>query len=148
MDDAKPPVPKWLSDPYHDKYKRSKKHEQRLATRFGGRRLPQSGAKQLSPHVIAAQTDLGVEPPRVTLNGDLSIPDFWVEHKRTEKESLSIKKEWWEKVVIGANTAGQQPALFLTFDCRGPYQKPIDLVVLPIEVFERLMKLAKGDADE
>lgn len=146
MDDTK--LPKWLTNPNHDRYKRSKQHEQRLAGRFGGRRLPQSGAKQLSRHVIAAQTTLGEKQERITLNGDLSIPDFWVEHKRTEQASLSIKREWWEKVVIGAQNAGQQPAIFLTFDQRGAYQKPIDLVLLPLEVFERLTQIQKGSEDD
>lgn len=137
--------PKWM-DPNYDRYKRSKKHEQRLASKFGGKRLPQSGAKRLSPKAFRAQTSLSEKPETITLNGDLSIGDFWVEHKRTETETMSIKKEWWLKVCDGARAAGQEPSLFITFEQRAsPSSKPIDLVVIPIDVFERLRKIAKGD---
>lgn len=137
--------PKWM-DPNYDRYKRSKKHEQRLASKFGGKRLPQSGAKRLSKYAIRAQTSLSERPETITLNGDLSIGDFWVEHKRTETETMSIKKDWWLKVCDGARAAGQEPALFVTFEQRSsPSSKPIDLVVVPIDVFERMRKIAKGD---
>lgn len=136
--------PKWM-DPNYDRYKRSKKHEQRLASKLGGKRLPQSGAKRLSKYALRAQTSLGERPETITLNGDLSIGDFWVEHKRTETETMSIKKEWWLKVCDGARAAGQEPALFVTFEQRAsPSSKPIDLVVIPLDVFERLRNLAKS----
>jgi hypothetical protein len=136
--------PKWL-DANYDRYKRSQKHEERLATKLGGRRLPQSGAKRLSKYALRAQTGSD-RPETITLNGDLTIGDFWVEHKRTETETMSIKKEWWLKVREGAAAADQEPALFITFETpHKPKSKPIDLVVIPLEVFERLRKIAKGD---
>lgn len=137
-------LPKWL-DPNYDRFKRSKKHETRLADKFGGKRLPQSGAKRLSKHAIRAQTG-SEKPETITLRGDLTIGDFWVEHKRTETATMSIKREWWLQVVDGARAAGQDPALFITFEKHhSPSSKPVDLVVIPLEVFERMRKLASGD---
>ena len=147
MSEEDPPekraLPKWL-DPNYDRFKRSQKHETRLADRFGGKRLPQSGAKRLSKHAIRAQTG-DEKPETITLRGDLTIGDFWIEHKRTETATMSIKREWWLQVVDGARAAGQDPALFITFEKHhSPSSKPVDLVVLPLEVFERMRKLASG----
>lgn len=137
-DDAPKKVrPKW-ADPNYDRYKKSKGHEERLATRLGGQRLPQSGAKRLSKYAIRAQTSLSETPETITMNGDLATSDFWIEHKRTETGTMSIKKEWWLKVRQGAHDAGREPALLLTFDAHGPSSKPIDLAVIPLDVFERL----------
>lgn len=130
--------PKWL-DPNYDRYKRSKAHENRLASKLGGKRLPQSGAKRVSRHVVRAQTDIGVQPETVTLNGDLATHDFWIEHKRTDNASMSLKKEWWLKVCEGARNAGREPALIVTFEERGSLRaKPLDLVLIPLDVFERM----------
>ena len=129
---------KWL-EPNYDRFKRSKKHENRLASRLGGRRLPQSGAKRLSSHALRAQTSLDEKPETITLNGDLSLPDFWVEHKRTETGTMSIKREWWEKLLEGSRTAGREPALLVTFEKKAsPFSKPLDLVLIPLDVFERM----------
>jgi hypothetical protein len=129
---------KWL-EPNYDRFKRSKKHENRLASQLGGKRLPQSGAKRLSKHVIGAQTSLDSKPATITQNGDLALPDFWVEHKRTDTGTMSIKKEWWLKIREGAREAGREPALLITFETpQSPSSKPIDLAVIPLAVFERL----------
>jgi len=135
--------PRWM-EPNYDRYKRSQKHEQRLATKLGGKRLPQSGAKKLSKYAIRSQTDLGRRAETITLNGDLTIGDFWVEHKRTETATMSIKKDWWLKVCEGARAAGQDPALFVTFEePKRPSSKPVDLVVISLEMFERLRAASK-----
>lgn len=140
--------PKWL-DPNYDRYKRSQKHENRLASKLGGKRLPQSGAKRLSKYAIRAQEYVGHKPSTITLNGDLTIGDFWVEHKRTETATMSIKRDWWEKVCDGARAAGQDPALFVTFEKKAsPSSKPIDLVLIPLDVFERMRKLAGGEDED
>lgn len=130
--------PKWM-DPNYDRFKRSKKHENRLASRLGGKRLPQSGAKRLSKYALRAQTSLDHKPETITQNGDLALPDFWVEHKRTDTATMSIKREWWEKVRDGAREAGREPAILITFEKHhSPSSKPIDLALIPLEVFERL----------
>jgi hypothetical protein len=136
--EPKRPKLKWL-DANYDRFKRSKKHENRLASRLGGRRLPQSGAKRLSKYTLRAQTDLSKTPETITQNGDLALPDFWVEHKRTETGTMSIKKDWWLKVKEGAKAADREPALIVTFEEKAsPSSKPIDLVLIPLEVFERM----------
>lgn len=136
--------PKWM-DPNYDRFKRSKKHENRLASRLGGKRLPQSGAKRLSKYALRAQTSLGEAPSSITMNGDLALRDFWVEHKRTDTGTMSIKKEWWLKLKDGAAAADRDPALIVTFENKAsPSSKPIDLVLIPLDVFERLRgKLGK-----
>lgn len=135
--------PRWM-DPNYDRFKRSKKHEQRLAKRLGGKRLPQSGAQRLSKYAVAAQTDLAVKPPTITQNGDLALPDFWVEHKRTDTGTMSIKREWWQKVCAGAREASREPAILITFETpHSPSSKPIDLALIPLDVFERLRGAGK-----
>lgn len=130
--------PKWM-DANYDRFKRSKKHENRLANRLGGKRLPQSGAKRLSKYAVKAQTSLDQKPETITQNGDLALTDFWVEHKRTDTGTMSIKREWWEKVRDGAREAGREPSLIITFEKpNSPSSKPIDLVLIPLDVFERL----------
>jgi len=142
-DGVKKVRPKWM-DPNYDRFKRSKKHENRLASRMGGKRLPQSGAKRLSKYALKAQTSLEIRPDTITMNGDLALPDFWVEHKRTDTGTMSIKREWWEKLVEGARAADREPALFVTFEKKAsPSSKPLDLVLLPLEVFERLRATKK-----
>jgi Holliday junction resolvase len=88
---------------------------------------------------MKAQTSLDKRAESVTMNGDLVLPDFWVEHKRTDTATMSIKREWWEKLVEGARTSGREPALLVTFEKKAsPSSKPLDLVLLPLECFERL----------
>lgn len=130
--------PKWM-DPNYDRFKRSKKHENRLASRLGGKRLPQSGAKKFSKYTLRAQTSLSETPSTVTMNGDLALKDFWVEHKRTDTATMSIKKDWWLKVRDGAIAADREPALILTFENKAsPSSKPIDLVLISLEAFEKM----------
>ena len=136
--------PRWM-EPNYDRFKRSKAHENRLASDLGGKRLPQSGAKRLSRFSVSAQTSLSQTPPTITLNGDLATADFWIEHKRTDTGTMSIKKEWWLKVKEGARQAAKEPALIITFEQRSsPSSKPIDLVLIPLDVFKRM----RGDTDE
>lgn len=130
--------PKWM-DPNYNRFKRSKKHENRLAERLGGKRLARSGAKPLSRYSIGAQTSLDQKPDTITQNGDLALPDYWVEHKRTDTGTMSIKRDWWEKIRDGARQAARTPMLIVTFEKQSsPSSKPIDLVLLPLDVFERL----------
>lgn len=136
--------PKWM-DANYDRFKRSKAHENRLASSLGGKRLPQSGAKRLSRYSVGAQTSLEDRPSTITLNGDLATGDFWIEHKRTDTGTMSIKKEWWLKVKEGARQANKEPALIVTFEQRSsPSAKPLDLVLIPLDVFKRL----RGDSSD
>ncbi len=113
-------------EPNYDKYRRSKKHETRLGKQLGGRRLPRSGGLPWSKH------------DKTTAGGDISVPKFLFEHKRTVNDSMSLKKEWLEKVSDGARRMVKSPGVIITFDKKG--EKPKDWVLIPLEVLERLLK--------
>lgn len=137
-DERKVVRPKWM-DANYDRFKRSKAHENRLAEKLGGKRLPRSGAQRLSKYAVRAQTSLNSKTDTITQNGDLALPDFWVEHKRTDTGTMSIKKDWWLKVCEGAREANKAPAIIVTFEQRSsPSARPIDLVLIPLDVFERM----------
>lgn len=134
-------------DANHDRYKRSKVHEERLAKDLGGRRLPNSGGKIRSKHAktmkvsdISFRGELHKEGfERITLDGDIGSKDFHYEHKRTDNLSIAVKREWWEKVADGARSTNTEPALVLTFETPGRLGSiPLDLVVVSKAVFERL----------
>lgn len=127
-DGPRRPTPKHL-DPNYDKYKRSKKHEERLGKRLGGKRIPRSGGLAWSRW----------DP--TTAGGDVAVPDFHIEHKRTEAGSMSIQLEWLDKVKDGARRAGKDAALAVTFEKKG--RPPNDWIMIPLEVFEALTKATK-----
>jgi len=139
--------------------KATKGHEDRIASRLGGRRISGSGAGALSSwqrayarmpmvvlndahEVMVVKTRGKVE----TAKGDIDAPGMHVEHKRTEKRSISLKLEWLEKVSEGADRIGKDPAVVITFE--GPksrygkhrYCRHRDWAVVPIGVLERLLK--------
>lgn len=122
-DDVPPPGPKWLLDGSgnRDRAKRSNKAERRVASSLGGRRIARSGAKQWSSGDY-----------KTTDRGDIRTPLLHVEHKRTDRESMSVKKEWLDKVSKGAARVDKTPALVLTFEERG--KPPSDWILLPLEV--------------
>jgi hypothetical protein len=130
VSDEKPPVkrvaPKWLTDEHgnHDRAVRSRKHEQRVAKALGGRRIAQSGARRWSKW------------DKTTDQGDVSTPEFHVEHKRTDKDSMSVKKEWLAKVSDGAKRAGKDPAIVFTYEdpVRGTVE---DWIAVPLAVAQR-----------
>lgn len=129
-DEPRKPKLRYL-EPNYDRYKRSKKHENRLSKRLGGKRLPRSGGMAWSRW------------DKTTAQGDVSLPDFHLEHKRTECESMSVKHDWLRKVADGARRVGKDPALGVTFEERG--KAPDDWIMMPLDVFERLLRAAKGN---
>ena len=152
MSDENEKRPKWMpspfdtSNPNKDRYKRSKKQEQRIAADLGGRRLPNSGGKARSKWAKVGKVSnvsldgkyekAGFET--ITLDGDIGHAKFHIEHKRTEKESIAIKKDWWLKVSRGAKGTKTIPALVLTFEEAG--RPPIDIAVVPYELLRSLAK--------
>src|SRR5688572_23785435 len=126
------PKPKWLDDNY-GRVRKSKKQEQRIASKIGGKRIPRSGGLPWSNWLKNKTSD-----------GDISTKEFHVEHKSTEHASISIKKEWLNKVAAGARSSMKDPALVVTFE-KG-LDQPEDWVMIPISVFERL--IAKHDDEE
>jgi hypothetical protein len=110
--------------------RKSRKDEERLAAEFGGKRLLQSGARRGSKDSISTE------------GADLTFGSFWVEHKRTEKESLALKREWLTKVFLAATERLKDPAVIITFEgLRGQAE---DWVLLPKQVFKRLIHHGEG----
>jgi len=119
------PTPKWLENPNYGKVQKSKKHEKRIAKELGGKRLPRSGANRWSKW------------NKSTANGDIKTPTLHVEHKRTEKASISIKREWLEKVCDGARAVAKDPAVVITFEDAS--EIPQDWAIIPLSVLKRLL---------
>lgn len=123
--------PKWLLNDNHDKARRSRKQEDRVAKKIGGSRIPRSGGLQWSRYETKNAT---------TADGDLSNADFHVEHKRTDKKSISIKKEWLDKVRAGAHKNCKDPALIITFEVPNkPSVAPEDWICIPLETAIRML---------
>jgi hypothetical protein len=149
-DDAprEPPSPKWLKGVHHENSKVSKKHENRLAERLGGRRYSGSGNRPISRKsyrpVLKDGRSRKIREVEGTDCGDLATPTFHFEHKFTRDQSLSVKLEWLDKVEEGAKRKLKDPGLIITFqDQQGHVLK--EYVGMPIAVYERLMR--KVDAD-
>lgn len=66
----------------------------------------------------------------------MSTDRFYFEHKGTVKKSLSVKREWLDKVRSGAERRFKEPGLIVTFEGD---QKPEEWVMVPMDVFKRLM---------
>ncbi len=126
------PKLKYLDGNY-GRVKKSKKEEERIAKEMGGKRLPRSGGMQWSKW------------DKKTAKGDISTPEFHVEHKETEKQSISIKKSWLQKVTEGARDAMKRPALVVTF-IEG--RKKEDWAMIRLEDLKRLQELAEAHDGE
>lgn len=132
---------KWLDDRV-TRSRETKVHENRIAKKLGGRRVPRSGASTWSPHI------------QMTEGGDVSTPDLFVEHKRTEKASISVKLEWLENISDGARLRHKIPAVVLTFtggvvrlDRLEKDRVSRDWVLLPLDVVRQQLGL-KVDTDD
>lgn len=112
-------------EPNKDRYRRSRKHETRVGTALGGKRLPRSGGLAWSKH------------DKTTAGGDVCTPIALVEHKRTEKQSLSLKLEWLQKVEAAARRLHKDPAVVITFEQK--LRSPEDWILLPLAVYKRLI---------
>lgn len=124
----------WLNNPNKTRMKKSIKQETRIAKELGGRRLPRSGGTRWSKN------------ERTTDDGDVSTPEFHVEHKRTEKKSISLKREWLEKVREGSRKFAKDPAVVITFqDPAKPYNKPEDWILIPLETAKRILGYEDDD---
>ncbi len=121
--------PQWLKK--NRNVKRSKAHELRLATELGGKRELRSGANKFSPWGSR------------TMGRDISTDKFLIEHKNTQKESISIKKEWLLGIKASAHAAMKDPMLIFTFQTGT--QPPEDWAAIPLTVLKRL--LASADTE-
>lgn len=131
---TKPPLPKWLANPNADRARKSRKQEERIATKLDGQRIPRSGGLPWSRWNKTKTSD-----------GDVTTKDFQVEHKSTEKASISLKREWLRKIVAGARSCMKDPALVITFT--EPAREPEDWVVIPMAVFQRMRAAIKEEDD-
>jgi hypothetical protein len=120
---------KWL-EPNSDRAARSNRNERRLAERLGGKRVPRSGGKLWSSRA-GGSTGTGM-----TQGGDVTTIDFFIENKRTELKSMSIKREWLTQITEAAARVGKKPALIMTFEDKR--KDPEDWVAIPMAEFERL----------
>lgn len=128
-DDGKRPKPKLWENQNYGKVQKSKKHENRVARELGGKRLPRSGANRWSKW------------DKATANGDIAVPEIHVEHKRTEKDSMSLKREWLEKVTIGSRAQAKEPAMVLTFEDATSF--PQDWALIPLDMLKQLLALSR-----
>lgn len=119
--------PKW-GDPNRKRSKNSRKHEKRVAGLLGGKTTPASGA------VPFTRRELNPD----SVGGDIVTRDFLIEHKSTSRGSLSIKREWLEKVRRGADKKMLDAALVITYtDGKG---RPLEeWVAVPMDVFRRMV---------
>jgi hypothetical protein len=74
-----------------------------------------------------------VETPK----GDLSTDRFLVEHKRTIRKSMSVQREWLEKVSAGARRVAKDPMVVITFS---ESRVDGDWALVPLSVLERLIR--------
>jgi hypothetical protein len=109
-------MPRWLTDPNHNKYTLAKQQELRLAREVGGKRLPNSGGARRSKW-----------DQHTAQGGDFESDEFLFEHKSTVKNSIALKKAWFTNVQAGAERLAKLPALIVTFNEHGG---PLDLVVV------------------
>jgi hypothetical protein len=118
-------------------FTRSKKHENRIASRLGGRRVSRSGGAYFSK-----SGSKKYDP--VTAGGDIKTPKFYVEHKRTEHASMSVKLDWLRQIKESAVRVMKDPALAVTFEHDG---KNEDWVMIPLSLFERLTGSRSDDGE-
>ena len=139
---------KW-AEPNHDRYRKSRKHEERIAKELGGRRLPNSGGKMRSKWSKVGKVsnvsfrgekhEEGFE--RITLDGDIEQRKFHIEHKSTERHSIGIKEEWLDKVSDGAASTGTTPAVVITYVSKRVGVPHKDWVLIPMALFKKTWKI-------
>lgn len=89
-------MPRLLSAVFrnHQRLAKSREQEERSAKRLGGRRVPGSGSGWAA-------------------KGDTTNAELLVECKRTDRQSISVKKSVLRKIAIEALRAGKVPVLEL-----------------------------------
>jgi hypothetical protein len=108
-------------DSNYDQQRKSRKQEERVAKRVGGRRQPASGAL-----------------PVPSLKGDIREDRFLIEAKRTDAKSLSIKSEWLMKIESQAEAVGKLPAVSIEIAGTLPMAEK-DWCLIPMHVFRSLL---------
>ena len=112
-------------------------HEKRIVDLYDGRHSPSSGANAFDRGDLSYTVEVGKEA-QVWCHGQcedcLAEPelvygrfDYLGECKMTEKQSITLKKETWEKIAEEAREKGVRPSMFIRF--RDGNGKHVDLVV-------------------
>lgn len=148
------PSPKWLEGSHHSNAPKAKAHENRLAKRLGGKRYNGSGNRiwkkaetrsaRTGEKPSAALWTRAKPKERKTDNGDLATPKFHFEHKFTRDASMSVKREWLDKVREGAEQHMKTPGLIITFDNTAPGSEHEEWAMVPLDVLERLIRKAEA----
>jgi len=110
--------------------KKSKRQEDRVARKMGGR--TQKGSGSVMFH-----------------KGDVKTQELLLECKRTDKASMSVKKEWLEKIAKEAVTYDRVPALSIEFDGMAKLVEK-DWIMVPSSFLKYLMDFHshyRGDDD-
>lgn len=110
-----------------DVKRRSKKQEKRLAKRLGGR--TQKGSGSVTFH-----------------KGDVKSTELLVEAKQTVKASMSVKREWLEKISREAMAYNKVPALALEFVGIARLVDK-DWIAVPASFFEALIAFYREQTD-
>lgn len=111
-------LPEYLNrDPQTEKLRKSKRQEKSAARDYGGRTVGGSGS--------------GRE------KADVNTPDVKLECKRTDKASMSLKREWLEKVFDQAYSSGRVPALEIEFEGGG--REPARWVMIESRLFKEVL---------
>ena len=107
---------------FHGSYnckKKSKTQETRVAKELGGRTQPGSGAFE-------------------HFKGDVKTPDYLMEAKRTDKNSITVKGEWLSKIDHEAINAGKKPALVIEIGGMTGFTEN-EWVAIPLSDFKKLI---------
>ncbi len=122
------------TDPAVRRVKKSKAHEERAAKSYGGRRLKASGAAPFSRR------------DKNTAGADVTSDLLLMQHKGTEKDSMSIKRDWLYELSVEAARRSKYPALVILFET----EKRVDneWVAVPRKVFQMLLANQPGTSEE
>lgn len=112
-------LPKYFTDG-PGKHKKSQRQEKRVAGALGGKTQKGSGSKAFH-------------------KGDVKSAELLVECKRTDADSMSVKKDWLIKIWNEAASYGKTPALSIEFDSM-PGIIERDWVAVPASVLRRLIE--------
>ena len=122
------PIPGYFLGTPADKKKKSKKQEDRIAKKLGGRRQKASGARSFS-------------------KGDVRCPDLLVEAKRTDGETIRVDKKWLIKITQEAMGYKLTPALSLEFE-NMPRLVEQDWIAVPSSFLQQLLEFYKENQEK
>lgn len=128
-----PKLPAYTA-PAVQRVKKSKAHEERAAESYGGRRLKASGAAPFSRR------------DKNTAGADVTTDLLLMQHKGTEKDSMSIKRDWLYEVSVEAARRSKYPALVILFETETRVDN--EWVAVPRKVFQMLLANQPGTSEE